>query len=377
MVVDRAGLGAMLEALAARGFEPIGPTVQDGAITYAPLRSIDDLPAGWHDEQDAGRYRLTRGSDGALFGHSLGPQSWKAWLHPPTLPLWRARRSERGFELVPDHADVRPLALVGVRPCELAAIRAQDRVLLGGACADPHYRRRRNGAFVAAANCGAAGGTCFCASLGTGPRARDGFDVALTELLDERRHEFVMEAGSVRGAELLAELPARAASADDRRAVEDLGARAAASMGRSLETRGLREALYAAALSPHWDDVGRRCLGCGNCTLACPTCFCTTIEDVSDLAGASAERVRRWDSCFSVEFSYIHGGSVRSSAGARYRQWLTHKLASWHDQFGGSGCVGCGRCITWCPAGIDITAEAEALRAASQTIAPAAREEGG
>jgi formate hydrogenlyase subunit 6/NADH:ubiquinone oxidoreductase subunit I len=186
-----------------------------------------------------------------------------------------------------------------------------------------------------------------------------------------------MEAGSARGAELLAALPSRAASADDLRAVEDLSARAAASMGRGLETRGLREALQAAAQSPHWDDVGRRCLACANCTLVCPTCFCTSVEDVSDLAGETAERVRRWDSCFSVEFSYIHGGSVRSSAGARYRQWLTHKLASWHDQFGGSGCVGCGRCITWCPAGIDITEEVAVLRASSREPARAHREEGG
>jgi Fe-S-cluster-containing hydrogenase component 2 len=133
-------------------------------------------------------------------------------------------------------------------------------------------------------------------------------------------------------------------------------------MGRTLATDGLREVLLRQLDSPHWDEVGERCLACANCTLVCPTCFCSSVEDVSDLDGSHAERWRRWDSCFNPGFSHIHGGEVRNSTGARYRQWLTHKLATWHDQFGTSGCVGCGRCVTWCPVGIDLTAEAARLR---------------
>ena len=108
--------------------------------------------------------------------------------------------------------------------------------------------------------------------------------------------------------------------------------------------------------------MAERCLACGSCTSVCPTCFCVTTEDFTDLAAGLSRRVRRWDSCFSVDFTYIHGGNVRTSIAARYRQWLTHKLGSWHEQFGTPGCVGCGRCITWCPAGIDITEEAGVLR---------------
>jgi formate hydrogenlyase subunit 6/NADH:ubiquinone oxidoreductase subunit I len=133
-------------------------------------------------------------------------------------------------------------------------------------------------------------------------------------------------------------------------------------MGRSLDTVGLKDLLYSSADSPVWDDVAQRCLACGNCTAVCPTCFCTTVEDVSDLTGDHVQRDRVWDSCFNADFSYLHGGSVRESTRSRYRQWMTHKLGSWHDQFGMSGCVGCGRCVTWCPAAIDITEEAAALR---------------
>jgi len=141
-------------------------------------------------------------------------------------------------------------------------------------------------------------------------------------------------------------------------------------MGRRLDTDGLRDLLYANADNPQWDDVASRCLSCTNCTMVCPTCFCTNVEDVADLTGNEAERHRVWDSCFNADFSYIHGGTVRTSGRSRYRQWMTHKLAAWHDQFGSSGCVGCGRCVTWCPAAIDITAEAAAMRGAPGSHLP-------
>jgi Fe-S-cluster-containing hydrogenase component 2 len=130
-----------------------------------------------------------------------------------------------------------------------------------------------------------------------------------------------------------------------------------------MDTSGIKELLYRNPEHPRWDDVAERCLACTNCTLVCPTCFCGSVEDVTDLVGETAERWRRWDSCFTLDHSFLHGGSVRSSTRARYRQWLTHKLASWIDQFGTSGCIGCGRCITWCPVGIDITEEVAAIRA--------------
>ena len=88
-------------------------------------------------------------------------------------------------------------------------------------------------------------------------------------------------------------------------------------MGRELQADGLHELLLRNLEHPRWDEVAARCLTCGNCTMVCPTCFCTSVEDITDLSGDAAERVRRWDSCFTIDFSYIHGGSVRASASAR------------------------------------------------------------
>jgi len=352
-------LQPLIEDLAARGYRVLGPTVKEKAIVYDTIARVEDLPRGWTDRQDAGSYRIERRQDQAWFGYAVGPQSWKRFLHPPIERLWQMRRSDHSIMQPPPQEK---FAFLGVRACELQAIAVQDKVFLEGPYRDRAYAQRREDCFIIAVNCGEAGGTCFCVSMQSGPCAKRGFDLALTELMRDR-HEFLVEVGSEAGGELLQRITSRTAAAADIAAAEAVVARTAQSMGRTLETNGLKELLQAHPEHPRWDDVAQRCLTCANCTMVCPTCFCTTVTDHTDLSGDVAVRERSWDSCFTLDFSHLHGGSARSTARARYRQWITHKLASWIDQFGTSGCVGCGRCITWCPVGIDITVEAAAIRA--------------
>jgi ferredoxin len=283
--------------------------------------------------------------------------------------LWRARRKDGSFVLL-SQPPLRPrLALIGARSCDLHAIAIQDRILMHGEYADPEYAARRSDVFVVAVQCSKAGSTCFCASMGTGPRATSGFDLAVTEVL-EGAHRFVIELATDRGAEVVARIPHRPATDEDEQQIDRITTHTAQSMGRHMDTHGIRELLRDTLDHPRWDQVATRCLSCTNCTLVCPTCFCADIEDTTDLAGVEAQRTRRWDSCFTLGHSYVHGGSVRTSIKSRYRQWLTHKLGTWIDQFGMSGCVGCGRCITWCPVGIDITEEVAALRRPAAETSP-------
>ena len=356
-------VGRLITALAQRNYEVIGPVLRDGAIVYDQVERIEDLPAGWTDEQQPGHYRLKRRNDSALFGYAVGPQSLKKYLHPSNIRLWSAQRENGTFRIL--NQESRPAkryAFLGVRACDLAAIGVQDRVLMDDHHQDPIYAGRRDGIFIVAVQCIHAVSTCFCASMGTGPRARGGYDLALTELVGVGEHRFLVQVGSEAGREVLAGLKHREVSEDDIRLAQAAVDGAAAAQVRRMDTTDIRELLYSNFEHPRWDNVAERCLACTNCTLVCPTCFCTTVEDTSDLSGDHAERWRRLDSCFTLDFSYIHGGSVRASTKARYRQWMTHKLASWIDQFGTSGCVGCGRCIAWCPVGIDITEELEAIR---------------
>ncbi len=363
LLMEATALDLLLDALRGAGYRVIGPTVRDGAIILGELGAADDLPFGWGVSLEPGGYRIRRRDDSAAFGHSAGPQSWKQFLHPPREKVWSARRVAGEFEVEAAGEPAPPLAFFGVRPCDLRAIEIQDQVLGRGEHAGSRYAARRAGVFIVAVNCTEPGATCFCASMGTGPQAGPGYDLALTEMVTGGAHRFLIDVGSPAGADMLAGVPVR--PADD--ATAD-GARSAVTaaadrMGRSMPADILHDLMAGSHDAARWDDVASRCLTCGNCTMACPTCFCTTVEDVTDLSGDHAERWQLWDSCFDPDFSHLHAGPVRSSARSRYRQWLTHKLGTWHDQFGSSGCVGCGRCIVWCPVGIDLTEEVAALQA--------------
>lgn len=359
-LLRRSDLQSLIDVLRAADYEVMGPTVRDATVVYDEIAAVEDMPIGHGDSQDGGHYRLTERGDAAVFGYTNGVQSWRRHLSQPRRTLWRAERQERDFVVRPETPTAPRMAFIGVRACELHAIEIQDKVFVDGDYSDPDYKARREAAFIVAVNCGTAGGTCFCASMGTGPRANDGFDLSLTELLDDG-HTFLVEVGSARGAEIAHALPMKPASDDDRQRAAAVSEKTAASMGRTMPAEGLKERLQSNLEHPRWQEVADRCLSCGNCTLVCPTCFCSTTEDLTDVTGQVAERSQRWDSCFTLDHSYLHGGSVRTSTAARYRQWMTHKLANWIDQFDTSGCVGCGRCITWCPVGIDITEEAAAI----------------
>lgn len=351
-------LQQLLDLLRTRGFVVVGPTIDQGAIVYDELTSVSQLPQGWTDQQEPGLYRLERRNDDAWFGYVVGPHSWKRYLFPPLATVSVADRTASGWEMTTP-ADPSPkYAFLGVRACELAAIKIQDRVFIEGAYVDPIYRARREQAFVIAVNCTMAGTNCFCSSMNTGPRCQGGFDLALTEL-DEG---FLIEVGSDPGRELVGELQARIAELEESAAAEMARRQAESQITKQLDTTDIRNLLLSNLEHPRWADVATRCLSCTNCTMVCPTCFCTSVNEVSDLQGDHVERERKWDSCFNLDFSYMNGGNVRNDIRSRYRQWMTHKLASWIDQFGSSGCVGCGRCITWCPVGIDLTVEVAEIR---------------
>lgn len=358
-VIDTAGLEQLVSVLKDLGYRVVGPTVSGSAIVLDELDSADDLPVGWGVDVAPGRYRMRRRDDDAAFGHSAGPGSWKQFLHPPRQKVWS---SETEPEAEP--ADEAPrYAFLGVRACDLASMAILDGVLGAGAHVDRHFSGRLGRAFIVAVNCTEPGGLCFCASMGTGPAVGPGYDLALTERTDSDGRRYVVDVGSPAGADVLGRLAHRTADPDEIDSARAEVAEAAGHMGRQMPDGDLRTLLVESRESPQWDEVASRCLTCGNCTMVCPTCFCTGVEDVTDLTGTYAERWMSWSSCFEFEFTFIHEGSTRRSGSSRYRHWLTHKLGTWHDQFGTSGCVGCGRCIAWCPTGIDITEEMATLQA--------------
>lgn len=360
--LDKEKFRILIDLLQKKNYTTIGPVVKNGVIVYDEFSNHDKLPLNKSDFQEPGVYSLNNGDNGFFFNYNVGPQSIKKYLYPPVNKIFTAQKTPRGIKIIPEETDIKQYAFIGLRSCELKALEILDNVFINGEVKNSLYKETREKALIVAVNCSKAGNNCFCTSTGTGPEVTNGYDILLTELKEKGKEPFFLaEAGSDKGRNILEELNLDDASPNHIKLKQNVIDNTKSEIKKKLNRENLTEAFMANFDSPVWDDIATKCMACANCTMVCPTCFCMTIEDYTDLKKKNAERIQKWDSCFTSEFSYIHGGSVRVSTKSRYRQWITHKLSNWEKQFGSIGCVGCGRCITWCPVGIDIVEEANRI----------------
>ncbi len=360
--ISKPHLDTIFATLSGLDYQLEGPQVQDYTVVLGPIENRADLPRGYSSQEEPGKYTLSSNSQENYFNVTSGPHTWKKYFFPPKV-------QQMVFRKDPDHpnswitessaGEVPRYALIGVRPCDLAGIQIQDKIFLEGERCDPIYQERRENALIVVTNCSEPCGTCFCTSMGTGPKAENGFDLALTEIEDH----FLIEVGSEKGQQALAGLEWQIASDDQLKKADWVINNSIRKIDLNLPSpEKLQTELLENLDHSHWDDVASRCLSCGSCTQVCPTCFCWDSADKTLLPGNMIIRERVWDSCFNPDYSYVAHGNTRPNTRARYRQWLTHKFASWYEQNGTSGCVGCGRCITWCPADINHLEEIAAIR---------------
>lgn len=354
-------LDLIFQQLRKKDYQLLAPVISDQTIIYDEVQSVDDLPKGYTEKQGPGLFQLIKTDDDRRFNFTVGAQSWKKFLHPSECKILQSTRTDQKITITKEHESIKKMAFIGVRACELSAILVLDNVLLHNDYQDSIYKNRRDHVFMVAVNCTEPGENCFCLSMNSGPFVTEHFDLSLTEINLDNEIKYEVMWGSEKGKELLSELSLPDSTEEQIQKVNQVMGQVKGKFKKTLDTKNIKKILQQNPEHPMWEEVAKKCLLCANCTMVCPTCFCTNIEDTTDLTGNHAERWRKWDSCFNVDFSYIHGGHIRPSAKARYRQWMTHKLSNWVDQFGTFGCVGCGRCITWCPVGIDITEQAKLI----------------
>lgn len=351
----------LLDLLRKEGFHCVGPQVKDGAIVYEALEKASQLPWGIREQQAPGQYRLETIDKHRAFSWANGPQAIKPLLFKPVETVWKVARNPEGqLEFLAQEADEQPVALIGARACDIAGMLIQDKVFISNEKIDPRYKRRREHLLIVAVNCSYSSANCFCVSAGTGPEVKSNYDLLMTEL----DQGFVIQSGSDKGEALLKNLALGQANQAQIKEARKESQQAAKMQKKRMpldNKKALRDLLFANLNHPRWDDVAERCLSCGNCTSVCPTCFCHSEKDQPSLDGTGSTHEREWDSCFTAGHSLLAGKPLRDDTKKRYRQWLTHKVGSWFDQFDSSGCVGCGRCVTWCPVGIDITEELAAI----------------
>jgi len=362
LFLARSEFPSLFTHLTKLGYNLYGPQVRDGAIVFDSLQRTEQLPQGWKDMQKPGSYQLESTDSQRYFDWANGPQALKPLVFSSREVMWQAKRNAEGSLefIIPEH-QIEKVAVIGAKACDLAALKLQDQHFLEGEFVDPGYQAKRQGLFIVAVNCSRAASTCFCASTGDGPACKSNFDLCLTEL----EEGFLIEVGSEYGEKVIQLLNLKAITPKQMQEAERQNASVIASQQRQLQPIQVNQ-LQDQRQHPQWDDIAERCLACGNCTMVCPTCFCHRHHEEPVLDGHSSDHVREWDSCFGESHGQLAGMQVRKTVKQRYQQWMIHKLDTWQEQYDRSGCTGCGRCMSWCPAEIDFVAEANLIGGKSE-----------
>lgn len=239
--------------------------------------------------------------------------------------------------------------IFGIHPCDLAGLFVMD-TIYQAAPADSHYTRKREASLLVGLSC-LPDKHCFCQSMGNS--CPDGnYDLFLTDL----GNVFFLEIRSPAGLKFVSSLPEQLPDAGDDEKVryKEFWSMRSQMFQNSFEPDNLHSLLDMEWNNKIWQDLGERCLSCGNCTPVCPTCYCFDLVDIAQLNGQEGERKRQWDSCQFVGFAKVAGEfNFRPTPVDRLKFWYRHKLHGFDDPYGFRTCVGCGRCTESCPAGID------------------------
>jgi len=318
--IAKAKINALLDEIAKKS-NVLAPVAGDGASKFAPY---------------------TQGAPVSLDGRTLLPP--KDIFFPQTEKMYKFTNNSLEGSLESSFEATKPQVLFGIRTCDAKSIHCLDHVFLTKGFVDEFYQTKRDNTLIVSIGCnGPAEPTCFCKSMDVNPQEADNVDVHLYDLGSEYGAVAKSEAGEA----FLANYAALFGDADVK--IPEV---AGFPLNPNLE--GVTEKLQKMFDHPLWEEVSRKCLGCGACTYLCPTCHCFDVS--ARVAGDQGFRFRCWDSCMFSEYTRMAGGhNPRPSKKERVRNRFLHKLQYFPERYGELLCTGCGRCVSKCPVNMDIT----------------------
>ncbi|MEM4513481.1 MAG: 4Fe-4S dicluster domain-containing protein [Ignisphaera sp.] len=319
----------------------VGYKVFGGSVIWGSISDVNDLPLNVSDIQGPGFFRITKGT---RFRHSVA--SPKVFLNPSEQLLLMVFRN---YDVESVVGEIPRVVLFGIKPCDVKSIEVLDSILGN----HPLYAKARKAiAGIVVEECLEPGETCFCGATDSGPNAGKGFDISYAKV---NENSVIFRYGSNLGKRIIDELGLKEAERDIVeeyvRLVENAKTKTVSKIPKVVD---VQKALYNCIEDISiWAMLSKNCVGCGNCNYVCPTCFCLEFED-EIVDERYAKRVAKWIGCLTYTYGQVAGGHFRPQLYMRYRHFVLHKFLFYPKQIGLLGCVGCGRCITWCPLGVDL-----------------------
>ena len=278
--------------------------------------------------------------------YSNTKNSVKEFLLPQLEELFRFAKKGNSNEIIDVKEKKRRSLLFGVRPCDGKAVAMLDKVFLEN-IPDSYYKSRLENTFVIGMACDTPLQTCFCTSVGGGPFSTEGLDALFVEL----EEKYLIIPVTKQCEKLFVHFDN--ASKEDIKEAEKLKKNAEKRLKPVFEIEGIKEKLDEMFESSIWDEIYQKCIKCGICTYLCPACHCFDVQD--ETIGEKGCRVRNWDSCMFPKFTlHASGHNPRPTQKERWRQRIMHKFNYLKENTGLYGCVGCGRCVEYCPVNLDI-----------------------
>ena len=322
-----------------KDLKPFLQSLMDEYDLFAPVQLTEGVSV----------YKKVDHPDEVDLTHPNPQKPMKEVFFPQSETMFRYEKVGEQNQVVSTEEVKRERIILGARPCDIQAVSLMDEVFSGKEYTDVYYINKRNITTIIGMACGHPFSTCFCSSTGGGPFLRNGSDLFFIDLGESFLVEFLTGKGmTFQKNKFFGE-----ASTEEINLAKALEEKALHKTDASVPVKGIEKRLDLMAESPFWDRVHEKCIGCRVCTYLCPTCHCFDIVD--EALTNKGQRVRNWDSCLSSLYSLeTSGHNPRPTNRERTRQRIMHKFNYFPKNFGRIACVGCGRCILYCPVHFDI-----------------------